>query len=126
MRPYNRAFFTVVIIPYFDIKILRKKENMKNTINSFYFRNWFLNSQYKNNFSIEGLSSLYDYLVDLEEDQNTEFNFDPVAFACAYSEYENFQEIKENYNSIETIQDLENNTSIIPVVGTDRLIIQNF
>ena len=69
---------------------------MKNTIDTYYFRNWFLNSQYKNNFSIEGLSSLYDYLVDLEEDQNTEFNFDPVAFACAYSEYENFQEIKEN------------------------------
>ena len=76
---------------------------MKNTINSFYFRNWFLNSQYHNNFSVEGLSSLYNYLVDLEEDLNTEFNFDPVAFACEYSEYENFQEIKDNYNSIETI-----------------------
>jgi len=99
---------------------------MKNTINSDYFRNWFLNSQYKNNFSVLGLSSLYDYLVDLEEEQNTEFNFDPVAFACEYSEYENLQEIIENYNSIETIQDLENNTSIIPVVGTERLIIQNF
>ena len=99
---------------------------MKNTINFSYFRNWFLNSQYKNNFSVDGLSSLYNYLVDLEEDQNTEFNFDLIAFACAYSEYENFEEIKENYNSIETIQDLENNTSIIPVVGTERLIIENF
>ena len=99
---------------------------MKNTINFSYFRNWFLNSQYKNNFSIEGLSSLYNYLVDLEEDQNTEFNFDPVAFACEYSEYDSLQEIIENYNSIDNIQDLENNTSIIPVVGTDRLIIQNF
>ena len=99
---------------------------MKNTIDTYYFRNWFLNSQYKNNFSIEGLSSLYDYLVDLEEDQNTEFDFDPVAFACEYSEYDNLQEIIENYNSIETIQDLENNTCIIPVVGTERLIIQNF
>ena len=99
---------------------------MKNTINTYYFRNWFLNSQYKNNFSIEGLSSLYDYLTDLEDDQGTEFNFDPVAFACEYSEFENLQEIIENYNSIDNIQDLENNTSIIPVVGTERLIIQNF
>ena len=99
---------------------------MKNTINSDYFRNWFLNSQYKNNFSVLGLSSLYDYLTDLEDDQGTEFNFDPVAFACEYSEYENLQEIIENYNSIDNIQDLENNTSIIPVVGTERLIIQNF
>ena len=99
---------------------------MKNTIDTYYFRNWFLNSQYKNNFSIEGLSSLYDYLTDLEDDQGTEFNFDPVAFACSYSEFENLQEIIDNYSSIETIQDLENNTSIIPVVGTERLIIQNF
>ena len=99
---------------------------MKNTIDTYYFRNWFLNSQYKNNFSIEGLSSLYDYLTDLEDDQGTEFNFDPVAFACEYSEYENLQEVIENYNSIDNIQDLENNTSIIPVVGTERLIIQNF
>ena len=99
---------------------------MKNTIDTYYFRNWFLNSQYKNNFSVLGLSSLYDYLVDLEEDQNTEFDFDPVAFACEYSEFENLQEIIENYNSIDNIQDLENNTSIIPVVGTERLIIQNF
>jgi len=99
---------------------------MKNTIDTYYFRNWFLNSQYKNNFSIEGLSSLYDYLTDLEDDQGTEFNFDPVAFACEYSEYENLQEIIENYNSIDNIQDLENNTSIVPVVGTERLIIQNF
>ena len=99
---------------------------MKNTIDTYYFRNWFLNSQYKNNFSVLGLSSLYDYLVDLEEEQNTEFNFDPVAFACEYSEFENLQEIIENYNSIDNIQDLENNTSIIPVVGTERLIIQNF
>jgi len=99
---------------------------MKNTIDTYYFRNWFLNSQYKNNFSIEGLSSLYDYLTDLEDDQGTEFNFDPIAFACEYSEYDNIQEVIENYNSIDNIQDLENNTSIIPVVGTERLIIQNF
>ena len=99
---------------------------MKNTIDFYYFRNWFLNSQYKNNFSVDGLSSLYDYLVNLEEEMETEFDFDPIAFACEYSEYENFEEIKENYDCIETIQDLENNTTIIDVVGTDRLIIQNF
>ena len=99
---------------------------MKNTINFSYFRNWFLNSQYKNNFSIEGLSSLYDYLVNLEEELETEFDFDPIAFSCEYSEYENLEEIKKTYDCIDNIQDLENNTTIIDVVGTDRLIIQNF
>ena len=69
---------------------------MKNTIDFFYFRNWFLNSQYKDNFSIDGLSTLYDYLIDLEEELETEFDFDPIAFCCEYSEYENLEEIKNN------------------------------
>ena len=99
---------------------------MKNTIDFFYFRNWFLNSQYKDNFSIDGLSTLYDYLIDLEEELETEFDFDPIAFCCEYSEYENLEEIKNNYDCIHNIQDLENNTTIIPIHGTDRLIIQDF
>ena len=99
---------------------------MKNTIDFYYFRNWFLNSQYKNNFSVDGLSSLYDYLVNLEEEMETEFNFDPIAFACEYSEYENLEEIKNNYDCIENYEDLENNTSIIKIENTDRLIIQDF
>jgi hypothetical protein len=96
---------------------------MKNTIDFFYFRNWFLNSQYKDNFSIDGLSTLYDYLIDLEEELETEFDFDPIAFCCEYSEYENLEEIKKNYDCIDNIQDLENNTTIIPIHGTDRLKI---
>ena len=99
---------------------------MKNTIDFFYFRNWFLNSQYKDNFSIDGLSTLYDYLIDLEEELETEFDFDPIAFCCEYSEYENLEEIKNNYDCIENYEDLENNTSIIKIENTDRLIIQDF
>ena len=87
-----------------------------------------MNSQYKNNFSIEGLSSLYDYLVNLEEELETEFDFDPIAFSCEYSEYENLNEIKENYSSVEinNIDDLRYHTSVIEIENTDRLIIQNF
>ena len=65
-------------------------------------------------------------LIDLEEELETEFDFDPIAFCCEYSEYENLEEIKNNYDCIDNIQDLENNTTIIPIHGTDRLIIQDF
>ena len=101
---------------------------MKNTINFSYFRNWFLNSQYKNNFSIEGLSSLYDYLVNLEEELETEFDFDPIAFSCEYSEYENLEEIKNNYSSVEinNIDDLRYHTNVIEVDDSNKLIIQDF
>ena len=41
---------------------------MKDTINKNQFINWFRsNEQYKNNFSYEGLSALFDYLEEIEE-----------------------------------------------------------
>ena len=42
---------------------------MYQEITSSDFSDWFLTSEtYKNNFSYKGLKSLYNYLVDLEED----------------------------------------------------------
>ena len=100
---------------------------MKQYISKYHFTNWFLSSDtYKNNFSYEGLNSLFDYLEELEEDMGKEMEFDPVAICCEYSEYENLEEIKNNYDCIENYEDLENNTSIIKIENTDRLIIQDF
>ena len=100
---------------------------MKQYISKYHFTNWFLSSDtYKNNFSYEGLNSLFDYLEQFEEDMGKEMEFDPVAICCEYSEYENLEEIKKNYDCIENYEDLENNTSIIEIENTDRLIIQDF
>ena len=100
---------------------------MKQYISKYHFTDWFLSSDtYKNNFSYEGLHSLFDYLEQFEEDIGKEMEFDPVAICCEYSEYENFEEIKNNYDCIENYEDLENNTSIIEIENTDRLIIQDF
>ena len=100
---------------------------MKQYISKYHFTDWFLSSDtYKNNFSYEGLHSLFDYLEQFEEDMGKEIEFDPVAICCEYSEYENFEEIKNNYDSIENYEDLENNTSIIEIENTNRLIIQDF
>ena len=102
---------------------------MKQYISKYHFTDWFLSSDtYKNNFSYEGLHSLFDYLEEFEEDMGNETEFDPVAICCEYSEYENFEEIKENYNStdIQTMDDLRDHTSVIEIENTDRLIIQDF
>jgi hypothetical protein len=32
--------------------------------------------------------------------------FDPIAIRCDFDEYENLKEIKENYQDIETLEDL--------------------
>ena len=100
---------------------------MYQEITSSDFSDWFLTSEtYKNNFSYKGLKSLYNYLVDLEEDTGDNIEFDPVAICCEYSEYENLEEIKNNYNNIETIEDLRDYTQVIEISGSDKIIIQDF
>ena len=100
---------------------------MKQSITRSDFVGWFWGSDtYKRNFSYEGLNSLFDYLEQFEEDIGKEMEFDPVAICCEYSEYENLEEIKNNYDCIENYEDLENNTSIIKIENTDRLIIQDY
>jgi len=102
---------------------------MKQLVTRFDFVDWFRGSDnYKNNFSYDGLNSLFDYFEQLEEDMGKEIDFDPIAICCEYSEYENLNEIKENYSSVEIndIDDLRYHTSVIEIENTDRLIIQDF
>ena len=102
---------------------------MKQSVTRFDFVDWFRGSDtYKNNFSYDGLNSLFDYFEELEEQMENEINFDPIAICCEYSEYDNLQSVIDNYNStdIQTIDDLRNHTSVIEIENTDRLIIQDF
>ena len=102
---------------------------MKQSVTRFDFVDWFRGSDtYKNNFSYNGLNSLFDYFEQLEEEMENEIDFDPIAICCEYSEYENLNEIKENYSSVEinNIDDLRYHTEVIEIENTDRLIIQDF
>ena len=123
---YGQKKLPIILFSYI-IPIRKDNIYMKQIISKYHFTNWFLSSDtYKNNFSYEGLNSLFDYFEQLEEDMGKEIDFDPIAICCEYSEYENFEEIKNNYDCIENYEDLENNTSIIEIENTNRLIIQDF
>ena len=123
---YGQKKLPIISFSYI-IPIRKDNIYMKQYISKYHFTNWFLSSDtYKNNFSYEGLHSLFDYLEQFEEDMGKEIEFDPVAICCEYSEYENLEEIKKNYDCIENYEDLENNTSIIEIENTNRLIIQDF
>ena len=102
---------------------------MKQSVTRFDFVDWCRGSDtYKRNFSYDGLNSLFDYFEELEEDMGQEIDFDPIAICCEFSEYENLNEIKESYSSVEinNIDDLRDNTNVIEIENTDRLIIQDF
>jgi len=66
-----------------------------------------------NGFSYEGSKALYNYLEQLEEDTGIQIEFDPIALRCEYSEYENLNEIIENYQDIKTLEDLQDHTQVI-------------
>ena len=101
---------------------------MKKTLTIYDFREEVAkySENYKNQFSYEGLEALFNYLERCEEETGEEMEFDFVAICCDFKEYDNLEEIKQNYNNIETIEDLRNETQVIEIEGTDRLIIQVF
>ena len=79
-----------------------------------------------NQFTREGLISLYNYIIEYENDTGEELDLDVIALCCDYTEYKNFQELKSNYLDVKTLEELSEKTSVIPVENTKGFIIQNF
>ena len=95
---------------------------MKDTITAHQFSDTMI----EQGFSYEGTKALFAYFEQYEQDTGEEMEFDPVAIRCDFDEYENLKEIKENYQDIETLEDLQNHTTVIEIPNSDRLIIQAF
>jgi len=88
-----------------------------------------------NNFSVEGLGLLFDYLEEYENSTGEELELDVIAICCDYNE-ETLDEIINSYD-IEIDEDedkleqvkyfLDQNTITIGVLDDDETIIyQNF
>ena len=95
----------------------------------FTFCDWFQKSaERKNQFSYEGLRALYEYLTDLENDIGQEFEFDPIALCCEYTEYESLEDFQKQHDEFEfkSIEDIWNTTPVIEIPTSDRFIVQNF
>lgn len=111
---------------------------MKKTINVDEFCDSFQGS-YKDSFSYEGLRALYYYLEDLEQSNDIEIELDTVAIVCDFTEYESVIEAAEQYFTYANLPEgtykenednarkyLDENTTIIEIEDTGRVIIQNF
>ena len=76
---------------------------MKQTIGFYEFRNAF-ESLRPDNFSYEGLSLLWDYFEQYEEDTGEEIELDVIAICCEYSEDDIGDFI--DYYSVEVDEDM--------------------
>lgn len=77
------------------------------------------------NFSIEAREALYDFFEELAESCGEPFEMDVIVICCDFTEYRDFAELQDDYSSIVTMQDLEDNTTVIHL-SDDSFIIQQF
>jgi hypothetical protein len=98
---------------------------MNKTVTLYDFRDAFQSIR-PDKFSHEGLVALYDYLIQYEEDCGEEFELDVIAICCEFTEYKNLEEVKANYSSIDSLEDLYSDTTVIEIPGSDRLIIEDY
>ena len=98
---------------------------MKNTINFYEFERGFVERNRKGNFTYEGLKLIFDYLEDLEDDLGEEFEFDPIALCCEFTEYESIQDVFEDSAIHETDQSIDTLQEHFPVVlvGENGIIV---
>ena len=84
----------------------------------------FTDEMVKHDFSYEGTKVLFQYLDEI----NPNAEFDPVDIRCTYNEYENFEEIQEDYRNLDinSIVELREHTTVLEIPNTDRLIILQF
>ena len=78
-----------------------------------------------NKFSIEGLRALYQWLLDISNDTETNINLDVIAICVEYDEYETLQEVLKYYN-LKTRQELEDRTVVIDIPNSKALIVCAF
>jgi len=75
-------------------------------------------------WTYHGAKALVEYLEELSDETGENLQLDPVALRCEFTEYLNFERIKDDYSDIETIDDLYDRTIVIELeVG---FIIQQF
>ena len=98
---------------------------MKQTINFSQYCDAFKDMNRGNNFTYDGKRALYDYLEEYEDGTGEEVELDVIALCCEYTEYENLEELQENYTDIDSMEKLEDHTTVIKV-DDDRFIIQDF
>ena len=100
---------------------------MKTTINEYQFEQAFVKAGRGEQFSREALKALFEYIEGLEEDTGEETELDVIALCCEFTEYEDIEAFQSAYSSeYQTIDDIEYQTIVIPIAGTDGFIVADF
>tara|TARA_R100001463_G_scaffold85170_1_gene140071 strand:- start:1024 stop:1320 length:297 start_codon:yes stop_codon:yes gene_type:complete len=98
---------------------------MKIVINEQAFVDAFMKFR-PNQFTYEGLTALFEHLEEFEDATGEEIELDVIGLCCEYCEYDNLKEFQDEYGKeYETIEDIENETIVIPI-NEESFIISVF
>ena len=73
---------------------------MKQTVYFDDFRQAFIQMGRENQFSYEGLVTLFEMLEEYEESCDDEIELDVIALCCDFAEYDSFEELTDYYDCI--------------------------
>ena len=76
------------------------------------------------NFSYDGLSALYEWFTDLEEQTGEPMELDVIAICCDFNE-EPLADVLENYG-LESLEELHENTIVVAELDNGNVIYQAF
>ena len=86
----------------------------------------------EDNFSIDGLEALYNYVHDFAEDMNTPYELDVVALCCEYTEYSleeavsAFPDLLEGLDTVDEILDVLNYRTSAFKTDSDTIVVADF
>jgi hypothetical protein len=100
---------------------------MIDTITKYSFQDAFHKMGRGEQFSYEGLLALFDWFEELEDQGNEQMELDVIAICCNFSEYENLKEFQNDYgDEYESLEDIENSTTLIKIEDEEGFIVQQF
>ena len=78
------------------------------------------------NFSLDGLDALFDYINELEEDLGEQIRFDVVALCCDYSQYNTLADYNDDYGTEhESWDEVADETTVIKITDEAAIIQQH-
>ena len=99
---------------------------MFTKINQSMFIDAFRNMGRETQFSYAALVALFQHMVDTEDNCGEEVELDVIALCCEFAEYEDIEEYNADYTKAETMEDIEDRTTVIYIGRGDAFLIQQY
>lgn len=114
-------------------KLIEEGASFRNGIVKLVTQNDFIDSKALYDFSYDGRIALFEYYDNLSDDIGEQIEFDPVAFSMEWSEYEDIEELLEDYPNIidgigrkeELLNEIRRYNKVIEIGNGGLLVSEN-